>query len=109
MAVQESSAPAEPVRRISTYESRSRLRIGSLPLVHIVRGVDPSTGTRPPAIGVIAVGQVAMGVVAVGQLAVGAIAVGQAAIGVGWGIGQLATGVLAAGQVAAGALGSIGQ
>ena len=109
MAVQEFSAPAEPVRRISTYEYRSRLRIGSLPLIHIVRGVDPSTGSRPPAIGIIAIGQVAMGVVAIGQLAVGGIAIGQAALGLGWGIVQLATGILAAGQVAAGAIGSVGQ
>src|SRR5581483_9884987 len=88
MAVQ-ASATGEAVRRSSGYEYRSRLKVGSLPLVHIVRGVDPSTGTRPPAIG--------------------GIAVGQAAIGLGWGIGQIATGVLAAGQVAAGAVGSIGQ
>jgi hypothetical protein len=109
MAAHESMAPAEPVRKPSTYEYRSRLRIGSLPLVHVVRGVDPSTGARPPAIGIIAVGQVAIGVVAIGQLAVGGIAIGQAALGIGWGIGQLATGILAAGQVAAGALGSFGQ
>ena len=109
MAAQESTAPAEPVRKPSTYEYRSRLRVGSLPLVHIVRGVDPSTGARPPAIGIIAIGQVAMGVVAIGQLAVGGIAIGQAALGLGWGVGQLATGILAAGQVAAGALGSVGQ
>ena len=85
------------------------MKVGSLPLVHIVRGVDPSTGSRPPAIGVIAIGQVAIGVVAIGQLSVGAIAIGQAALGIGWGVGQLATGILAAGQVAAGALGSVGQ
>ncbi len=109
MAAQESTAPSEPVRKPSTYEYRSRLKIGSLPLVHIVRGVDPSTGARPPAIGVIAIGQVAMGVVAIGQLAVGGIAIGQAALGLGWGVGQLATGILAAGQVAAGAIGAVGQ
>ena len=109
MAAQESMAPAEPVRKPSTYEYRSRLKVGSLPLVHIVRGVDPSTGARPTAIGVIAIGQVAIGVIAIGQLAIGAIAVGQAALGLGWGIGQLAAGLLAAGQVAAGALGSVGQ
>src|SRR4051812_50202262 len=94
MAVQESSAPAEPVRRISTYEYRSRLRIGSLPLIHIVRGVDPSTGARPPAIGIIAIGQVAMGVVAIGQLAVGGVSIGPGALGVGWGDGQLPAGIL---------------
>ena len=91
------------------YEFRSRWKIGSLPLVHVVRGIDPATGTRPPAIGVVAVGQVAVGVIAIGQLAVGGIAVGQAALGLGWGVGQLAVGLLAAGQVAAGALGAVGQ
>jgi hypothetical protein len=109
MVAQETITRAEPVRKSSTFEYRSRLRVGSLPLIHIVRGVDPSTGARPPAIGIIAIGQVAMGVVAIGQLAVGGIAVGQAALGLGWGIGQLATGILAAGQVAAGAIGSVGQ
>lgn len=108
-AASSAAAPPAEVRQSSSYEYRSRLRIGSLPLVHIVRGVDPSTGSRPPAIGVIAIGQVAMGAVAIGQLAIGGIAVGQAAIGLGWGIGQLACGLLAAGQIAAGALGSVGQ
>jgi len=91
------------------FEYRSRLRIGRLPLVHVVNGIDPSTGRRPPAIGVFAVGQVAVGIVAVGQVAIGVISVGQAAIALGWGVGQLAWGLLAAGQVAAGLLGSIGQ
>jgi hypothetical protein len=97
------------LRRSSSFEYRSRIKIGSLPLVHIVRGIDPSTGSRPPAIGIIAIGQVAMGVVAIGQLAIGGITVGQAAIGLGWGVGQLACGLLAAGQVAAGAFGAVGQ
>ena len=77
--------------------------------MHVVRGIDPTTGRRPPAVGVIAVGQIAIGVVAVGQVALGAISVGQAAIGLGWGIGQAACGLLAAGQVAAGMLGAVGQ
>jgi hypothetical protein len=78
-------------------------------LVHVVRGLDPSTGRRPPAIGIIAIGQVAMGVVAIGQLAVGGIAIGQAAIGLLGGLGQLAVGVVAAGQLAAGAVAAIGH
>ena len=97
------------LRTSSSFEYRSRLRIGGLPLVHVVRGIDPSTGARPPAIGVIAVGQVAVGAIAVGQLAIGVVALGQAAIGLGWGVGQLACGLLAVGQVAAGMLGSVGQ
>src|SRR4051812_43575976 len=117
MAVQHAGVGrAEPLgvgfpelRRASSFEYRSRIKIGSLPLVHIVRGIDPSTGARPPAIGVVAIGQVALGVVAIGQLACGVITVGQAALGLGWGIGQLSCGLLAAGQVAAGALGSVGQ
>jgi hypothetical protein len=96
-------------RRPVSFEYRSRLRLGGLPLVHVVRGVDPSTGRRPPAVGLIAVGQVAVGLIAVGQVALGVISVGQAAFGLGWGIGQLAFGLLAAGQVAAGALGALGQ
>ena len=91
------------------FEYRSRLSIAGLPLVHVVRGIDPSSGRRPPAVGVIAVGQVAIGLIAIGQVAVGIISVGQAALGLGWGIGQLAFGLLAAGQVAAGVLGAVGQ
>lgn len=96
-------------QRGTSFEYRSRLRIAGVPLVHVVHGIDPSTGRRPPAMGVVAVGQVAIGLVAVGQLAIGAISVGQAAIGLGWGIGQLAFGLLAAGQLAAGVLGAVGQ
>ncbi|HTB57010.1 MAG TPA: hypothetical protein VLC06_04010 [Polyangia bacterium] len=108
MAAHERPARTEDAGAAS-FEYRSRLRIGRLPLVHVVRGIDPSTGRRPPAVGVIAIGQIAVGIVAVGQVALGAISVGQAAIGLGWGIGQAACGLLAAGQVAAGLLGALGQ
>jgi hypothetical protein len=96
-------------RRAVSFEYRSRLRVAGLPLVHVVRGIDPSTGRRPPAVGLIAVGQVAIGLIAVGQVAVGVISLGQAAVGLGWGIGQLAFGMMAAGQVSAGLLGAVGQ
>jgi len=96
-------------QKATPFEYRSRLKIAGLPLVHVVRGIDPSSGHRPPAIGLVAVGQVAVGLIAIGQIAVGIISVGQAAIGLGWGIGQLAFGLLAAGQVAAGVLGAVGQ
>jgi len=95
--------------RPSSFEYRSRLKVFGLPLVHVVRGIDPSSGRRPTAVGIIAVGQVAVGVIAIGQVALGGIALGQASIGLGWGIGQLAFGLLAAGQVAAGLLGAAGQ
>jgi len=93
----------------ASFEYRSRLKVMGLPLVHIVRGIDPSSGRRPTAVGIVAIGQVAVGLIAIGQVAVGAISLGQASIGLGWGIGQLAFGMLAAGQVGAGLLGSVGQ
>ena len=93
----------------SSFEYRSRLKVFGLPLVHVVRGIDPSSGRRPTAVGIIAIGQVAVGVISIGQVAIGGIALGQASIGLGWGIGQLAFGLLAAGQVAAGLLGAAGQ
>src|SRR6476620_4821814 len=96
-------------RAPSSFEYRSRLKVFGLPLVHVVRGIDPSSGRRPAAVGIIAVGQVAVGVLAIGQVAIGGISLGQASIGLGWGIGQLAFGTMAAGQVAAGLLGAAGQ
>src|SRR6185436_16030037 len=93
----------------SSFEYRSRLKVFGLPLVHVVRGIDPSSGRRPTAVGIIAIGQVAVGVISIGQVAIGGIALGQASIGLGWGIGQLAFGLIAAGQVAAGLLGAAGQ
>jgi hypothetical protein len=104
------TGPAEPTDHSpSSFEYRSRLKVFGLPLVHVVRGIDPSSGRRPTAVGIIAIGQVAVGVVAIGQVAVGGISLGQASIGLGWGIGQLAFGLLAAGQVSAGLLGAAGQ
>lgn len=109
MAAQERWVPAADPAASPAFEYRSRLKIGRLPLVHVVSGIDPSTGRRPPAVGVVAVGQVAVGVVAIGQVAIGGISIGQAAVALGWGVGQLAWGMLAAGQVAAGLLGAVGQ
>src|ERR1043166_269438 len=91
-----SRGPAEPAESPvtpSSFEYRSRLKVLGLPLVHVVRGIDPSSGRRPTAVGIIAVGQVAVGVIAIGQVAVGGISLGQASIGLGWGIGQLAFGL----------------
>ena len=97
------AAPLEPADAApSSFEYRSRLKVFGLPLVHVVRGIDPSSGRRPTAVGVIAVGQVAVGVVAIGQVAIGGISLGQASNRARLGIGQLAFGLLAAGQVAAG-------
>jgi hypothetical protein len=95
--------------RAAGFEYRSRLRLFGVPLVHVVRGIDPATGRRPPAVGIIAVGQVAIGVVSVGQLAVGLVAVGQLALGGLAGLGQIALAVVAVGQICGGAVASVGQ
>jgi hypothetical protein len=63
------------------YEYKSERTLWGLPLVHIVRGVDPRTGKKPWAKGIVAIGQKAMGVVALGQFAVGVFALGQFAVG----------------------------
>src|SRR4029077_11640117 len=107
MAAQTGSARTggepEPAEQTpSSFEYRSRLKVFGLPLVHVAMGIDPSSGRRPTAVGIIAVGQVAVGVVAIGQVAVGGISLGQASIGLGWGVGHHSRGVLAARQVAAG-------
>src|SRR5262245_59031240 len=95
--------------REAGFEYRSRLRIGGIPVIHVVRGVDPATGRRPPAVGILAVGQVAIGVIAIGQLSIGLLAVGQLALGALAALGQVAFALCAMGQIAAGALASLGQ
>ena len=90
-------------------EFTSHARLFGMPLVHLTRGIDPTTGKRLTARGVIAIGCKAIGVVAIGQLAVGLIAIGQLAVGVLFGIGQATTGVVAIGQLALAALAGFGQ
>ena len=90
----------------------SRARLGSWALVHVVKGVDPATGRRAAACGVIAVGWRATGVIPVGVVAVGGLPVGVVAVGllsvgvVGLGllcgVGALATGAVACGGAAVG-------
>ena len=87
--------------------------LGSWPLVHSVSGVDPATGKRGAAKGIVATGWRATGVVATGKVAaVGVVATGGVAVGVvttGFvslgllvGVGALATGAAAVGGAAAG-------
>ncbi len=93
-------------------EYKSNARVGSWPLVHITRGVCPSTGRRVAAKGVIAIGRIAIGGIALGQLAVGILpvghlaiglaAVGQGALGILFGLGQLGTGYVAIAQMGLG-------
>jgi len=90
-------------------EFKSHLKIGTLPLVHITLGVNPETGKRLWAKGLIAVGRKAAGIIAIGQLAIGVISIGQLSIGLLIAMGQLSIAILfAAGQVGIGFV-AIGQ
>lgn len=90
-------------------EFKSHLKIGSLPLIHIALGVNPQTGKRLCARGVIAIGRKATGIIAIGQLALGILSIGQASFGV-ISIGQLAIGLLVGlGQMSIAGLFAAGQ
>ena len=95
-------------------EVQSTRTLGTWPLVHVVRGVDPATGRPrhargvlaigPRATGLIALGGVATGVVAVGGVALGVLSLGLVSVGLGTALGLLAVGLLAHGVVALGVL-----
>ncbi|OHB59414.1 MAG: hypothetical protein A2173_11850 [Planctomycetes bacterium RBG_13_44_8b] len=100
-------------------EFKSHLKIGSLPLIHITVGINPQTGKRlsargiiaigRKAVGIIAIGQFALGVISIGQVSFGAIAIGQLAIALTFALGQLSIApLLAIGQFAVG-FAAIGQ
>jgi len=85
---------------------------GGFPLVHIATGIDPQTGRKRIARGVLAMGDVAFGVVAFGGVALGGIsfgglslgviAFGGLAIGAGLALGGMAIGTVAIGGFAIG-------
>jgi len=82
-------------------EYRSNTEIWGLPLVHIATGIDPKTGKKRIAKGIIAIGDLAFGLVAIGGGAVGGVAIGGGAIG-GFALGGGAIGSLAVGGGALG-------
>ncbi len=103
--------------RMYGYEYRSKTTLFGLPLVHIATGMDPRTGRKRIAKGIIAIGDVAVGMLAIGGCAFGGIAIGGAAIGLitlggvsigllfalgGGAIGTIAVGGAAIGVVAFG-------
>lgn len=77
----------KPMRRPPTavvgygYEYKSETTLFGWPLIHVAGGIDPETGRKRVACGIIAVGDIAVGGVAVGGLAFGGFAVGGVALG----------------------------
>lgn len=84
---------------------RSKATLFGLPLLHVADGIDPATGKRRVAKGIIAIGGMAKGVLAIGGVAMGGIAFGGLTVGVftfgGLALGLLATGGLGVGLIAA--------
>jgi tRNA A-37 threonylcarbamoyl transferase component Bud32 len=98
--------PPGVLRRFG-YEYRSKTTLFGWPLVHIATGMDPMTGKKRIAKGIIAMGDVAVGGLALGGCAFGVFAGGGVAMGLftfgGCSIGlMLALGGLAIGGLALG-------
>lgn len=94
------------------YEYKSEAEMFGLPLIHIATGLDPKTGKKRIAKGIIAIGDVAIGGIAVGGFAMGgltlggmslgAVSIGGMAIGVLMALGGMAVGYAAIGGFAVG-------
>ena len=90
-------------------EFTSHQTILGRPLFHYTYGINPETGRRIVASGIIAIGRLAKGVIAIGHASFGLIAIGQLAIGILVGFGQASTGCIAIGQLALGLFFGAGQ
>jgi hypothetical protein len=82
-------------RRVLGREYRSEATLFGLPLVHVATGIDPQTGRKRVAKGILAVGDVAVGVFALGGVAFGGVTFGGVALGL-VSLGGLALGLLLA-------------
>jgi hypothetical protein len=91
------------IRQMLGFEYRSKREFLGWPLLHVTSGVDPKTGKRRVARGIIAMGDSARGVIAFGGFAIGVFAFGGMGIGV-VSFSGVSLGVLSMGGVAAGLL-----
>ncbi len=89
------------VSRKLSYEYRSKAALFGLPWLHVAIGVNPATGRKRSAKGIIALGSAPRGVIAFGDVAVGVVACGIFGYGV-ISISVVAVGVVALGSVAVG-------
>ncbi|MCL4788144.1 MAG: serine/threonine protein kinase [Verrucomicrobia bacterium] len=95
------------VSRKLSFEYRSKTTLFGWPLLHIATGVDPATGRKRGAKGIIAVGTAPRGVIAFGDVAVGVIACGIFGYGL-ISVSVVGVGVVACGSVAIGLLLAMG-
>jgi len=80
-----------------------------LPLIHFTKGINPETGRRKMARGIIAIGRFAKGFIAIGQLAFGIVTFSQLGIGLLFSLSQLSIAPFAIGQGAIGYFLGVGQ
>jgi predicted Ser/Thr protein kinase len=95
------------VSRKLSYEYRSQTTLFGWPLLHVALGINPATGRKRSAKGIIAVGTAPRGVIAFGDVAVGVIACGIFGYGL-ISISVVAVGGVALGSVAVGLLLALG-
>src|SRR5262249_32719661 len=95
--------PPNVMRRFG-FDYRSKVTLFGWPLLHIATGIDPMTGRKRVAKGIIAIGDVAIGGLAFGGCALGAFAIGGVAIGL-ISFGGMAIGLLVA--LGGGAIGGL--
>ncbi len=100
-----SSSPAAGPSSENGFSYRSRRTLFGLPLLHVATGVDPATGKRRIARGIVAIGDYAQGVFAFGGFAMGAVSFGGFSLGL-LSYGGLALGLLTIGGMGIGALAS---
>lgn len=114
--IQHLSDPAPPsddriMMRVPAWsagvEYKSRATLFGLPWLHIATGLDPQTGKRRIATGIIAIGNMARGGIALGGVAIGGIAMGGVALG-GIAFGGLGLGLVALAGMAVGFLAAFG-
>ncbi len=95
--------PPEVLRRFG-YEYRSKTTVFGWPLIHIASGIDPATGRKRIAKGIIAIGDMAIGGLAFGGCSIGIFSIGGMALGV-FSFGGMAIALLVA--LGGGAIGGL--
>jgi tRNA A-37 threonylcarbamoyl transferase component Bud32 len=95
------------LRNAIGFDYKSKRTLFGLPLLHVASGVDPFTGKRRTAKGIIAVGDKAAGVISFGGIATGGIAFGGVALGI-VPFGGVSLGLISIGGVALGLIASYG-
>ena len=101
-----------PGARSPLFGYEYRFPAEGFPLIHVAAGIDPATGRRRVARGVIAIGDIAVGFLAMGGIALGGVSFGGMSLGVitfgglsiaaGVAFGGLAIGSVAIGGMAIG-------